>query len=231
MDLYSIKSVGGTVKDVDVKNRIVTGYFASFDTLDSDGDIFQKGAFKRSINNNAKRIMHLLQHDPSKPIGRPEVKEDSRGLYFETKFTDAQMNVKYIEDTLNLYEAGVYNEHSVGFQTVNQERKSDHNLITEVKLWEGSTVTWGANENTPMAGMKSLFKSKEDITERINLISKAIGGGNFSDETYNQLTLSLEQLKALLTVDSTQVTPEPVPNSLKAEDIMEAYLIINGKLK
>jgi len=200
MNLYTTKSIGGIVKDIDVKNRVVTGYFASFDTLDSDGDVFQKGAFKKSISENTKRMMHLLQHDVMKPIGRPEVKEDNYGLFFKTEFTPTALNVKYIEDTLNLYEAGIYNEHSVGFQTVkqHQDRESKSNFITEVKLWEGSTVTWGANSNTPVQGIKSQFKTKQDIVEKIDTINKAIRKGNFADETFEQLELFNEQLKSLL---------------------------------
>ena len=35
-------------------------------------------------------------------------------------------------------------------------------VIKEVKLWEYSAVTWGANENTPVVGMKSHGATPED---------------------------------------------------------------------
>lgn len=215
MKLYTTKNVGGIVKDVDVKNRTVTGYFASFDTLDSDGDVFQKGAFKKTIEEGKSRIMHLLQHNPLMPIARPEVKEDSNGLYFVSKFDENQMNVKYIEDTLNLYASGVYNEHSVGFQTVKEHNEKDFNLITEVKLWEGSTVTWGANSNTPVTGLKSIFKDRDELVNRIKNVNNAIYSGNFSDETFKNLELFYEQLKSWLSVEPVQSTqPDKIENPL-----------------
>lgn len=193
--MYEIKSVGGETKDVDVKNGVITGYFASFDNVDSDGDFFVKGAFSKTIGENQKRIYHLLQHDPSKPLGVPQViKEDSNGLYFETKFSKEQMQVSYIKDTLNLYASGVFKEHSVGFRTIKSNREDKGRKITEVQLWEGSTVTWGANENTPFLGFKSMDDAK--------MIEKKLKGilniANLSDESYYLAEIALKQLVSMV---------------------------------
>jgi len=200
--IYTTKSsTGATLKDIDAKQGIITGYAASFDTLDSDGDVFTKGAFKKSISENSHRIMHLLQHDILKPIGRPtSLIEDNTGLLFEEKLTPKQLEVGYIRDTLKLYEAGVYNEHSVGFITMQDHRgqkdSQNVNYITEAKLMEYSTVTFGANENTPLVGIKSL--KKEDATNRIDVICKALRIGDLSDDTYIKLEIELQQIKTLI---------------------------------
>jgi hypothetical protein len=200
--IYTTKSsTGAVLKDIDSKAGIITGYAASFDTLDSDGDVFTKGAFKKSISENSSRIMHLLQHDILKPIGRPtSLIEDNTGLLFEEKLTPKQLEVGYIRDTLKLYEAGVYNEHSVGFITMQdhkgQKDSQNVNYITEAKLMEYSTVTFGANENTPLVGIKSL--KKEDATNRIDVICKALRIGDLSDDTYIKLEIELQQIKTLI---------------------------------
>ena len=49
--MYNYKSLGMEVKDVDVKEGIVSGYFSAFGIVDSDGDIMMPGAFKRSISD------------------------------------------------------------------------------------------------------------------------------------------------------------------------------------
>lgn len=175
----------------------ITGYFAAFDNLDSDGDIFQKGAFKKSVAENSGRIMHLLQHDPSKPIARPTLSEDEKGLRFTSEITKGQMQVGYIADTVNLYKSGVFNEHSVGFQTINQKSEGEANIITEVKLWEGSTVTWGANHATPLESIKNL-KNPNDIIARLDVVSKALRTGGLTDETYISLEREIEAIKALI---------------------------------
>lgn len=175
----------------------IVGYFASFDNQDSDGDIFQKGAFGKSIGENGGRIMHLLQHNPAQPIARPELTEDTKGLRFTSIISKDQMSVGYIADTVNLYKSGVFNEHSVGFQTLKEKSEGDANIITEVKLWEGSTVTWGANHETPLESIKNL-KNPQDIIARLDVVSKALRVGNLTDETYISLEREIEAIKSLL---------------------------------
>jgi HK97 family phage prohead protease len=80
--IYNYKSFGLEVKDVDAKSGVVSGYFSAFGMVDSDGDIMMPGAFKRSIQDwgvdGKQRIKHLLNHDPSKPLGKlMSLKEDS----------------------------------------------------------------------------------------------------------------------------------------------------------
>jgi HK97 family phage prohead protease len=189
----SIEVSNVTLKDIDSKEGIVTGYYSVFGNIDSDGDMIMPGAFLKTIQDNGpegkNRIMHLWQHNPNEPIGKPSVlKEDTYGLYFETKLADTSRG----KDTLKLYEAGVINEHSIGFNTVKKESKSDHTALLELKLWEGSTVTWGANDLTRVTGMKSL--NKEGVFSLRENLYKAIKSGTYTDETF---LLLIEQLEAL----------------------------------
>ena len=208
-----------SVKDVDISSRTVTGYFASFGNLDSDGDVFTPGAFKKTISergpSGANRIIHLLQHDTLKPLGKPDILfEDSAGLYFETKVA----KTTYGDDVLKLYETGTFNEHSVGFVTIDEERKDETtNILKEVKLYEGSTVTWGANEATPFMGFKSLDKG--NITDRLEKLSKSVSKGTFTDDTLQLLEIEFEQLKSLLHEGPIeQITPDE-----KADQLINSF--------
>jgi len=206
---YQKKMFGGTLKDVDVKSGTVTGYFAGFGNVDSDGDMITPGAFKKSINergpDGVNRIAHLLQHDTYQPLAKPHVlQEDSKGLYFESTIA----GTTYGKDALLLYEAGVYNEHSVGFQTITSERMESgtgiYYELREVKLWEGSTVTWGANSETPFIGFKSA--GKKQIGDRFDKLIKAIKIGTLTDETIHSIELEIRQIKALLTQEPSTDT-------------------------
>lgn len=140
-----IKSTG-TTKDVDIKSRVVSGFLSGFGNIDKGNDIIEKGAFAKSINERFSKIFFLLQHDMQKPLGKFQVLEEKdSGLYFEAKVS----NTSYGNDLLQLYEDGVINEHSIGFNVIKSEKKSGVRIIKEVKLFEGSAVTIGANENTP----------------------------------------------------------------------------------
>ncbi|HTB06574.1 MAG TPA: HK97 family phage prohead protease [Bacteroidia bacterium] len=254
---YQTKNTGGKLKDVDTTGRTVCGYFASFNTKDSDGDMFAPGCFAKSISENRDRIMHLLQHNTLQPIGRPStLKEDNQGLYFETPVANTQLG----DDVLQLYRDGVYKEHSVGFEMINSQQLSvvsqqsseePVNVIKEAKLWEGSTVTWGANSNTPLTGIKSKYpisniefpmsKSNfsipntnyslltsqnilDEALERSTLIYKQLHRGNLHDDTYTLLEIEMKQLQALLAA-------RPCDHTLPASDTVEILKSISTMLK
>ncbi len=219
--LYEYKSLVSSVKDVDKKSGIVTGYFAAFDNIDSYGDMIVKGAFKKTIVERGplgtKQIKHLFQHDTYTPIGRVDVlKEDKTGLYFETTFSQTQQ----AQDVLTQYAEGIYNEHSIGYRTMKEERVDDGNgnfvcwKLTEVKLWEGSTVTWGANANTPFTGFKSEVK-EDRIAEISKRMHKCISilKLDLSEELLEQTQIELVKLdeayKSLVTEQPRERTDQP----------------------
>lgn len=132
--------------------KLISGYFAHFGSVDSDGDIFQKGAFSKTIQENGPkspkpRIKYLLDHDKKQVAGvLLDLYEDEVGLKYEAELGDWDTGVKVSQMALK----GALTEHSVGFNTIKRD-KSDKRVITEAKLWEGSILqTWGANSNTPL---------------------------------------------------------------------------------
>ena len=73
----------GIIEDIDEMKGIVTGYFSSFNNIDSDGDVILSGAYKKTVAENGpsgrNRIMHLLQHNPLMPLAKPmELIEDGK---------------------------------------------------------------------------------------------------------------------------------------------------------
>lgn len=190
--LLEYKSISGNINDIDVKNRIVTGYLANFGTKDSDDDIIEKGAFAKSIKERKDSIYFLNQHDWSKPHGKfNELKEDNTGLYFESM---PLPNTSYSNDLLELYALGIVNEHSIGYQVTKAlQGENWKRTIKEAKLFEGSNVTMGANSKTPFLGFKN--RSIGEINDQVGLILKAVKNGSFTDETFMQLEIALKQLQ------------------------------------
>ena len=193
--LLNFKDISGGVVDVDAKNRVVTGYLSTFGNVDSHNDIIEKGAFTQSLNENRNRIFFLNQHNFSQPHGKFAVlREDSKGLYFES---EPLIKTTYSDDAIKLYEAGIMTEHSIGFVTLNsidevvdskQIRK-----IKEVKLYEGSNVTIGANSSAQFMGLKNM--TVKDLDEKIKKIIKYMRKGDISDDGFRLLELSLKDLQ------------------------------------
>ena len=160
-------------KDVnyDKTSRKVSGYLAVFGNKDDDGDILVKGCFAKSIRDRGpqsstnRKIAFLYQHDSKDPIGRlTTLKEDDYGLYFESILDEG---VPSADRTGIQLKSGTLNQFSIGFIYVWENCVYDENaqslVCKEINLFEGSVVTFGTNEYTYFAGMKSAQKEQKII--------------------------------------------------------------------
>lgn len=219
MKLYDYKGGGSAsqIKDADIKKGIVTGYFSSFGNKDSDGDIILPGAFARTLNAQGPdspqpRIKHILNHDVTKPLGKLLVlREDSKGLYYESQIGTHALG----KDFLLQVESGLITEHSIGFKTIKEDRKSDANYISEIKLFEGSSLNgWGANSQTPLTGLKSEF-TIDMMIARGKAIERFCRTSEATDETIELLLIEMKQLQQhiISTAPASEATqPERVRN-------------------
>lgn len=216
--LYRTKKISQpelSLKDLDTKQGIVSGYFASFGNKDSDGDIIVKGAFAKTIAENSDRFQHLFNHNTNELIGKiTEIKEDERGLYFVSKMSKTDIGQR----ALIWYEEGILREHSIGFDIIRYESDNQQKayMLTELKLYEGSAVTWGANEMTPVTGIKS-----EDVSLKIaNLLEgleHSLKNPKMSDQYGKHIETQIDRLKNLLSTQH-KGTPETPPAPMIAPD-------------
>jgi len=248
-DIFSNKDFSGSVqfKDIDGKKGIVTGYFADFNTVDSDGDIILPGAFTKTITQNGPqsskpRIKHLMNHDITQPLGVLMVlKEDQKGLYYESKLGSHALAV----DFLKMADSGLITEHSIGFRTIKYDqvkpwsdwREGDTaRHLTELKLWEGSSLTaWGANSNTPLTGIKGMNKEqiKGFYEQKQKHIEDFCRNSDATDETIEMLLIQNKQLTQLI-IDLSQ-TDEPAGNATHTgkdvfSDAIDSFIIKNLKV-
>jgi HK97 family phage prohead protease len=231
---YKIKSQGLQIKDVDTKSRRVAMYLAHFGNIDSDQDMIVKGAFSKSLqergidSNSNRKIAFLRHHDWKMQIGKfVELKEDENGLYAVGELGTSTLG----NDALCDYQDGIIREHSIGFRYMQDKLKwiedetkdaGGYWLVSEVALWEGSAVTFGANEMTPVLEVgkseeKSLFV--KNIADEMNTIIKALANGSRTDESLYGLEMRHKFLSsqlseiATLNIEATDVKKiiEPTP--------------------
>ena len=230
MKNISFKNYNATIKDLDVATGIVTGYFSQFNSIDLDGDVIMPGAFTKTIaergpDSSKPEIAYLWQHDTTKPLGKLLVlREDNFGLYFEAKMSDTTWG----EDALKLYRDGVITQHSIGYQVIKSvettmDMEEEVEAIYEVKLWEGSAVTFGANPNTPFTG----FKSVEEREDRIKTLVKAIKNGSYTDETFGLIEFELLKLVSLAKTEEPVKTTTTVQEPKEDNKIQEIKLFRN----
>lgn len=212
-------SLDFNIKDIDTTGRRVVLYSAAFNNKDRDRDVIVKGAFTKTIKEQGPagigEIWHLLFHDTSKGVSRPSsMEQDNYGLLSVVPMPDTTLG----SDTLKMYQAGLYKHHSIGYQTIKSQAKSDYTELQELRLFEHSTVLWAANPAAVTVGVKDVLKSmsRVDIQQEIDITLKAYRNGTFSDETFALLDIKLKQLIAASTsiedtpADPVEESPEPL---------------------
>jgi hypothetical protein len=210
---YSVKGASFELKDLDASSRKVAFYLNTFDVLDADFDIIRKGAFNKSILERGpesvsnRKIAFLRFHDWEKPIGKfIELSEDNKGLFGVAFLGNSTAG----SDALNDYQDGIIREHSIGFKYLKDKIRfiEDGSTeiggfydVSEVMLYEGSAVTFGANEFTnvvDVAKSEGRQKTAQKYSAEIDNITKAIISGQGSDERIHGLEMRLKFLNANL---------------------------------
>jgi len=222
------------VKDLDESKGIVQVYANAFNNVDSDRDISLPGSFTKTLQEHFKRVKWFLNHNRNILLGVPiEGKEDATGLLLTAKFN---LKKGIARDTFEDYKLYAENdrslEHSIGVDAIKSEydNESDYQKrirrVSEWKLWEFSTLTsWGSNPNTPLVALKS----DKDIADNIELLTKALQTGDYTDEKYKQIEKQLEALKATLSTleesrKRSQAGEPPLVKIATPDELLGCYL-------
>lgn len=156
--VVKIKSLTEKIVNIDNKEGIVEIYVNGFNNKDADGDISLQTSFNRTIKNQFNRIKHLYSHNYRDIIGLPlEFKVDDYGLLAVSKLNLSKPLVKDVfSDYLFFAENGRTLEHSIGALPVKEhfDNSMNANIVEEWKLYEYSTVAFGANQNTETVSIK-----------------------------------------------------------------------------
>ncbi len=238
--MYRVKSHSG-LKEVSKELSTVDMYVSIFNNIDSDNEMIMPGAFSKTIadrgpSSSTPRIKHLWQHSRWEPIGIPlTMTEDSTGLLVSSKFGSDSFS----QDKLLQHGDGIITEFSIGFNVIKSEdiMDDDGNLeftkLIELKLWEYSSVTWGANALTHITGMKSETKENQlkELNSRMDRLFGAMKDTKYSDESKEIFEIEYKQIQEIinsLLKEPLQDTPEPEEStSINGEKLINILKQIN----
>jgi uncharacterized protein len=171
-----LKNIPFEVK-TDTSKRTFEGYASTY-KKDLVGDQVVQGAFKKTIqerhtkqvaNNGNSKIKILWQH--VEPLGKTvDIQEDSKGLYVKGQIAKTSLG----NDALELMSSGIVDEMSIGYDVVQDELSDDGStrFLKELKLYEVSAVTFGANPDTSINSVKSLSILNELQPARLAMLLK-----------------------------------------------------------
>lgn len=204
--MYQVKSNNSPIelKDIDESKRIVKGVFSKTNIEDSDGDVIVSGAFRKSIqergpaSSSIRKVAHLRNHNWDKAIGSlKELYEDADNLIFVSQLGRADEGKNALYD----YQDGIIREHSIGFLIPQDkaEMNGDVRMIKEVNLFEGSAVTFGANEFTPVLDVSKSEDAKSHLdllNSQMTTLIKALAKGLGTDERLYSIEMQLRKLQS-----------------------------------
>lgn len=159
------------------------GYLAYFDNTDSYGDVILQGAFKKSLSDTEKEgkfIPVLEQHGgwgmvstDYTPVGHYEqLFEDEKGLYAKGVLYDT-VRGSDLYTLLKQAPKGSMGQ-SIGFRIIGKKEPTEEEYrqtgvkryLTEIKLMEGSIVTFPANEKARVEDVKMAeAKKRRDLED------------------------------------------------------------------
>lgn len=139
-------------KFLDEAQGIFEGYLAVFGNVDDDSDLIMAGAFKKTLQEHEakRRVMQtpylfpfLWNHHDDEPIGGClEAYEDDIGLFVKCQL---DMNVQRAREIWSGLKNAYIGTMSIGYDVIRRQIKGTVRVLLELRLWEGSVVTFPAN--------------------------------------------------------------------------------------
>jgi HK97 family phage prohead protease len=163
------KAIDLSVKDIDLAKREAVIAFATYKSLDLDGDRSNRGMFDKSWQEHRGIVRYFLNHDRKQAPGKIEqLWDDAEHAYARVKHGTHTLG----EDVLKQLDEGIIVAASFGFDPIKyKDIKGKGKDFTEVKHYEVSALThWGAHtESGPVA----VRKSAAEINFRLKSLSQS----------------------------------------------------------
>lgn len=217
--------------ETDLESGAFEGYAATFWSVDSYGTAFAPKAFRKTLAERGERVPLLLQHNPDWNIGVPTtMREDAAGLFQQSRlFDDGGTTVGTGSVALRQLRQGARYGMSFGFNTMRDRAatpddpldmgqmdgmtRDDVRIITEVRLWEISLVTFPANEQAGVTGVRTMTDEKP-LAFAPGLLAElldALRSGTLDAETAGALSEIMAAWREAEPIGSVFAVQSPTP--------------------
>jgi uncharacterized protein len=160
------------IKDLDEKTGRGVGYLSVYGNEDSYGDVVDEGSMVKTCSERSPSnpLPFLWQHYSDEPIG-VYTRLDPRDSYgLKTEFQYA-LGVQRAREAFELAQMRACHGQSIGFTTLKDSKDSTGlRHLQEIRLWEGSQVTFPANDLAGITAVKSGMAQYEGVLETLREI-------------------------------------------------------------
>jgi hypothetical protein len=145
------------------------GLLSPYGTIDATGDVVEAGAFTKTLQEHGNTVPLLWQHDETQPIGELTLEDRPDGLYCKGQLL---MDIAEAKKAYLLIKARIIKGLSIGFNSIKDTMVSGIRHLKEVRLWEGSIVTFPAASQAQIMSVKGgkARETKGDFNEELTEI-------------------------------------------------------------
>lgn len=177
----------------------VEGYASVFGVIDEDGEVVDKGAFKKTtrerVPKNAVKFVdfHNSLTSSEEILGVvEEAEEDEHGLWFKARLskTERAQNVR------TKIKEGILDSLSIGYDVIDDEMDREDGVrhLKELRLWEVSVVSWGANPEASVTQVKQPT-GKQVLSVLENYKHELKEGRVLSQSNYSRIQSNVESIR------------------------------------
>lgn len=149
------------------------GMLSPYGNVDGGGDVVEPGAYAKTLKDQGNTRPMLWQHKTDVPIGSLALEDRPEGLWCKGQLL---MALPEAQKAYLLIKARIVKGLSIGFEAVKDAIENGARRLKEIKLYEGSIVTFPMNEMALIASVKAGRESKDDFNEELNEIQLAEAG-------------------------------------------------------
>jgi HK97 family phage prohead protease len=140
------------------------GILAAYNNVDLGGDTILPGAFTKTIQEHGSEVPLLWQHDTHEPIGKLTLVDSPGALLVKGQLL---MDLPMAQKAYLLLKAQIIKGLSIGYDTIKKDVEDGVRRLKELRLWEGSVVTFPMNEAAMVTAIKALMEKKDDFNTEL----------------------------------------------------------------
>jgi HK97 family phage prohead protease len=140
------------------------GVLAVYDNVDLGGDSILPGAFTKTMKDHGNEVPLLWQHDTEEPIGQLTLTDSPEALLVKGQLL---MDLPMAQKAYLLLKAKIIKGMSIGYDTIKKDIEGGVRKLKEIRLWEGSIVTFPMNPLAMVTAIKALREKKDDFNTEL----------------------------------------------------------------
>ncbi len=187
------------------------GLLSPYGNVDDGGDMVERGAFTKSMAEHGNTVPMLWQHKADCPIGELTLDDRADGLWVKGRLL-LDDDVPEAKKAYALLKGQIIKGLSIGYDAVQKSVVDGVRHLKELRLWEGSVVTFPMNTSALISSVKSR-EQKGDFLEEL-------ADRQVSDAGYQMMTALQYALSPLvwsgLSRDEMMTAAETICDQFKA---------------